>query len=200
MNISNDIEFNVLRKEILSCQLCKEHLPAGTNPVIQIDPRAKILVAGQAPGRKVHETGIPFNDASGNRLRDWMGIDKDVFYDAKQIAILPMGFCFPGSGKSGDLPPRKECAKKLRRSVLDQLPNIQLTLLIGQYAIKWHLAKKMQKTLTATVRNWKSYPDDILPLPHPSPRNYGWLKKNPWFEDQVLPVLQNRVKQLLSEK
>ena len=169
----------------------------GPNPVVQIDPRAKILIAGQAPGRVVHETGIPFNDASGNRLRQWMGIDKSVFYNAKQIAILPMGFCFPGTGKSGDLPPRKECAEKWRQSVLSHLPNIQLTLVIGQYAMKWHLGKEMEKTLTATVRNWQSYSDNIFPLPHPSPRNYGWLKKNPWFENEILPELANRIAKLM---
>lgn len=193
MNNSSNIEFNALKSEILNCQLCKEHLPMGPNPVVQIDPRARILIAGQAPGRIVHETGIPFNDASGNRLREWMGIDKSAFYDAKQIAIVPMGFCFPGTGKSGDLPPRKECADKWRQSVLSHLSDIQLTLVIGQYAMKWHLGKEMEKTLTATVRNWQSYSDSIFPLPHPSPRNYGWLKKNPWFEKDILPSLKNKV-------
>lgn len=198
MNDSSKIQFSALNNDILNCQICKEFLPLGPNPVVQIDPRAKILIAGQAPGRIVHQTGIPFNDQSGNRLRDWMGIDKEVFYDANQIAILPMGFCFPGTGKSGDLPPRKECADKWRVPVLQQLTNIRLTLLIGQYAIKWHLGKEMKKNLTDTVKNWKSYPSELIPLPHPSPRNYGWIKKNPWFEEEVLPNLKNKIKLILN--
>lgn len=193
---SSNIDFDTLKTGIQKCQLCKEHLPMGPRPVIQIDPQARILIAGQAPGRKVHETGIPFNDQSGNRLRDWMGIDKNIFYDKKRVAILPMGFCFPGTGKSGDLPPRKECADKWRKSVLQQLSNIQLTLLIGQYAMQWHLGKQMHKNLTDTVRNWSNYPSNVFPLPHPSPRNYGWLKKNPWFEAEVLPKLKVRIEQL----
>jgi len=185
--------FKSLQQDILNCKICAADLPVEPNPILQINPRAKILIAGQAPGRVVHETGIPFNDASGDRLRRWMDIDKTIFYDPNRIAILPMGFCFPGTGTFGDLPPRKECANKWRNEVLSQLPNIKLTLLIGQYAIKWHLGKKMEKTLTATVKNWKSYPDNQIPLPHPSPRNYGWFKKNSWFEETVISDLKKRV-------
>lgn len=185
--------FGQLQKKIVSCKLCEKELPVKPNPIVQINPNARILVAGQAPGRIVHETSIPFNDVSGNRLRDWMGINKSTFYDANLIAIVPMGFCYPGTGKSGDLPPRKECAVKWRNKVLNSLPNIQLTLLIGQYAMKWHLGKKMQATLTETVKNGDSYPKNLFPLPHPSPRNYGWMKKNPWFETRVLPNLRKRI-------
>jgi len=190
---SSKIDFVELQSNIASCRICESFLAHGVNPVVQIDPSAKILIAGQAPGRVVHETGIPFNDASGNRLRDWMGIDKSIFYDPTKIAILPMGFCFPGTGKSGDLPPRKECAEKWRETVLQHLTNIKLTLLIGQYAMKWHLGKRMRPTLTETVRNWQDYPNSIIPLPHPSPRNYGWFKKNPWFEQEVLPMLKTNI-------
>ena len=192
--------FNVLKNEIKSCTICEAYLPHGVNPVLQINPKAKILIAGQAPGRKVHESNIPFNDASGSRLRDWMGVDKEVFYDPEMIAIVPMGFCFPGTGKSGDLPPRVECAKKWRARLLEQLPNIELTILIGMYAMKWHLKKEMAATLTETVRNWKQYTNDIFPLPHPSPRNFGWFKKNPWFEEEILPNFRDKISDILQLK
>lgn len=192
-------EFNLIKKQILSCTICESHLPHGVNPVLQINPKAKILIAGQAPGRKVHESNIPFNDASGKRLRDWMGVSDELFYDPEVVAIVPMGFCFPGTGKSGDLPPRPECAKKWRSPLLEQLPNIELTILIGLYAMKWHLKKEMASTLTETVKNWKNYPDNIFPIPHPSPRNFGWLRKNPWFEDDVLPHLKQRISKMLAE-
>lgn len=191
-------DFKNLVDEVKGCTLCTPYLPLGPRPVFQLDPRAKILVVGQAPGRRVHETGVPFNDPSGDRLRDWMGITREVFYNPEQIAILPMGFCFPGTGKSGDLPPRPECAEKWRKRMLDQLPNLQLTLVIGQYALKWHLAEKQKRTLTQTVQAWQEYwPDRNLPLPHPSPRNNIWLKKNPWFEVEILPVLKKAVAQAL---
>ena len=159
---------------------------------------ARILVVGQAPGRRVHETGIPFNDPSGERLRSWMGIDRSVFYDAARIALLPMGFCYPGPGKSGDLPPRPECAEKWRRQLLALLPDIQLTLVIGQYAQAWHLGERQKDSLTETVKNWKEYWPRVLALPHPSPRNNIWLRRNPWLAEEVLPVLKDRVSQLLA--
>ncbi|MFT7686626.1 MAG: uracil-DNA glycosylase [Candidatus Azotimanducaceae bacterium] len=187
------ISFTQLHDEILACKICEPHLEAGVNPVVQINPNAKILIAGQAPGRRVHETNIPFNDPSGDRLRDWMGMDKTDFYNSESVAILPMGFCFPGSSKSGDLPPRKECAAQWRQTVLDQLPNIRLTILIGNYAMKWHLGGAMGKNLTETVQNWRRYPEGVFPLPHPSPRNFGWFKKNPWFDEEVLPELRDRI-------
>lgn len=186
----------ILIQEVRRCKLCVPNLPLGPRPVLQIHPAAKILIAGQAPGCKVHETGTPFDDPSGDRLRDWMGIDKDTFYNPKQIAILPMGFCYPGTGKSGDLPPRPECADKWRNQLLALMPKIQLTLIIGQYAQDWHLGTRQKATLTETVKNWKEYRPELLPLPHPSPRNNIWLKKNPWFEEEILPYLRNRIRQL----
>ncbi len=190
-----------LLDEIKDCRLCEEHLPLGPRPVVQADSKAKILIVGQAPGRRVHETGIPFNDPSGDRLRDWMGIDKDVFYDEAQIALLPMGFCYPGTGKSGDLPPRPECAEAWREKLLQGLPKIQLTLVIGQYAHRYHLADRQSKTLTETVKAWREFaPEGLLPLPHPSPRNNIWLKKNEWFEKDVLPALRNQVKKLIKRR
>jgi uracil-DNA glycosylase len=186
-----------LVKEIEACTLCAESLPLGPRPIIQVSHLAKVLIVGQAPGSRVHETGIPFNDPSGDRLRDWMGITKEVFYDPKQIALIPMGFCFPGTGKSGDLPPRPECAPKWRKQLLSQLPNITLTLIVGQYAQEWHLGKAKKGTLTQTVEAWQEYWPEVLPLPHPSPRNNIWMKKNPWFEGEVLTALKSGVRQAL---
>ena len=187
-----------LIEQVKSCTLCTAHLPLGPKPILQVDPKARILIAGQAPGRKVHETGIAFNDPSGKRLREWLGIDREIFYDPEICAILPMGFCYPGTGKSGDLPPRPECAETWRNLLLAQLPDIQLTLLIGQYAQKWHLGDRKKSNLTATVNAWKDYWPDVLPLPHPSPRNNIWLRKNPWFEEEIVPVLQFRVTEILN--
>ena len=177
--------------EVKACRICAEYLDP--RPIFQMHPRAKILIAGQAPGKKVHETGIPFNDPSGDRLRAWMGVTRETFYDAKKIAILPMGFCYPGTGKSGDLPPRPECAAHWRKKLLAQLPNIELTLVIGQYAQDWHLSDTQKPTLTETVRAWKDYWPKMLALPHPSPRNNIWLKKNQWFEKEVIPKLQKNI-------
>ncbi|HLV48833.1 MAG TPA: uracil-DNA glycosylase family protein [Aliidiomarina sp.] len=187
-----------LAKEVRQCTICKEHLPLGPRPIIQLHEQSRILIAGQAPGRKVHETGVPFDDPSGDRLREWMGISKEVFYDEKQVAILPMGFCYPGKGKSGDLPPRPECAPKWRKPLLSGLENIQLTLVIGQYAMAYHLPSEGKK-VTEIVANWQAHWPNIIPLPHPSPRNNIWLKRNPWFADEVLPKLRERVAQLLSK-
>ncbi len=186
-----------LVNEIRSCTLCAEHLPLGPRPIVQVNGSAKILIVGQAPGSRVHESGIPFNDPSGDRLRDWMGIDKEVFYDEKKIALVPMGFCFPGTGKSGDLPPRPECADTWRAKLLEQLPNIKLTIVIGQYAQAWHMDKGIKRNLTEVVMAWKEYWPKSIPLPHPSPRNNIWLKKNPWFEEEVLPSIKRKVKSVL---
>lgn len=187
--------------EIRNCTLCEDHLRLGARPVVRADSKARILVVGQAPGRKVHETGIPFNDPSGERLRDWMGIDSDLFYNESKIAILPMGFCFPGTGKSGDLPPRPECAEAWREKLLSNLPKIELTLVIGKYAQDYHLGALQKKNLTETVSSWKEYRrKKLLPLPHPSPRNNIWLKKNPWFEKEVLPALKSKVRKILKNK
>jgi uracil-DNA glycosylase len=197
MKPGGDPSFQNLAAEIRSCTICRAHLPLGPRPVFQIHPAAKILVVGQAPGRRVHETGIPFNDPSGVRLRQWMGIDENVFYSPEHIALLPMGFCYPGTGKSGDLPPRPECAEKWRARILKSLVNIKLTLVIGQYAHAWHLQDRQKDTLTETVRNWKDYGPDLVPLPHPSPRNNIWLKKNSWFETDLVPKLRQRVSHAL---
>lgn len=186
-----------LTQTVKDCTICAEHLPLGPRPVIQFHPKANILIAGQAPGMRVHETGIPFQDPSGDRLRIWMGITREIFYDAEKIAILPMGFCYPGTGKSGDLPPRPECAEQWRKKLLAQLPNIQLTLVIGQYAQDWHLGKRQKENLTETVRAWKEYWPTMLVLPHPSPRNNIWLKRNPWFEQDVVPKLAAQIAKLL---
>ena len=186
-----------LLTEVRQCTLCEPELPMGARPVVQLHPKAKILVAGQAPGRRVHASGKPFDDPSGDRLRQWMGIDKATFYDAEKLAIIPMGLCYPGTGKSGDLPPRPECAPAWRHKLLEQLPNLELTLAIGQYAQSWHIDEPKQ-TLTERVKNWEHYWPDVLPLPHPSPRNNLWLKRNPWFEDAVIPTLQKRIAELLS--
>ena len=167
--------------------------------MLQVDAKARILVAGQAPGRKVHASGVPFDDASGERLRAWMGVRRDVFYDARQVAILPMGFCYPGTGKSGDLPPRKECAPQWRAPLIARMPRIELILVIGQYAIDWHLPQCAGKSLTDTVRAWRNHWPRVLPLPHPSPRNNIWLKANPWFVDEVVPVLQARMAEILAQ-
>jgi uracil-DNA glycosylase len=185
-----------LLKEVRACTICAPHLEHGVRPVVQIDSKAKILIAGQAPGRKVHESGVPFDDASGDRLRNWMGISKETFYNAEEIAILPMGFCYPGTGKTGDLAPRSECAIAWRAKLLEQLPKLDLTLVIGQYAQGYHLIKS-NLSLTETVKLWQDYWPSVLPLPHPSPRNNRWLKRNPWFEEEVLPSLRRRVLELL---
>ena len=182
--------------EVSRCQLCAENLPLGPNPVLQCSASAKILIAGQAPGKKVHSTGVPFDDPSGNRLRDWLGISREVFYDASAIAILPMGFCYPGTGASGDLPPRPECAARWRELLLAQMPHIQLTLVLGQYAQRYHFDAK-SSSLTELVQGWKDYWPDKVPLPHPSPRNNRWLKQNPWFQIELLPELKTRINQIL---
>jgi len=186
-----------LLKEIKTCTLCKEHLDLGPNPVVVASPTSKILIIGQAPGTRVHRSGIPWDDPSGVQLRKWLGIDSEVFYDKSLVAIVPMGFCYPGKGKTGDLPPRPECAPLWHEALLDKMPEIQLTLLIGQYAQKYYLGKNKKKNLTETVRNFKAYLPTQLPLPHPSPRNRFWLSKNPWFESLVVPKLQEEVKLLL---
>lgn len=188
--------FSSLLAEVRACTLCADHLPLGPRPVLQVHPDARILIAGQAPGRKVHESGVPFEDASGDRLREWMGVDRQTFYDPAQVAILPMGFCYPGRGKSGDLPPRPECAPAWRERLLASLPNILLTLVIGRYAQEYHLGKS-KDSLTSIVRRWEEHWPTVVPMPHPSPRNNIWLRKNPWFEEELLPALRRRVREVL---
>ena len=183
--------------KVRACTLCSSHLPLPAKPIVQLHSNAQILIAGQAPGIKAHNSGIPFDDASGKRLREWMGIDEKTFYNSEKIAILPMGFCYPGSGKSGDLAPRPECALHWRIRLLEQLSNIQLTLLIGQYAHRWHLANNRKENLTETVKAWQEYWPNTLPLPHPSPRNNRWIKNNPWFAKDVLPVLKLEINRII---
>jgi uracil-DNA glycosylase len=185
-----------LLKDVRACTICEESLADGVRPVLQVHAATRILIVGQAPGRRVHESGIPFDDPSGERLRDWMGVSREEFYDARRIGILPMGFCYPGTGKSGDLPPRPECAPAWREPLLARLPAVRLTLVIGKYALDWHLPEH-EGSLTETVRAWRTYRPRCIPLPHPSPRNNLWLKKNPWFADEVLPYLRARVRKLL---
>ena len=183
--------------KVRACTLCSSHLPLPAKPIVQLHSNAQILIAGQAPGIKAHNSGIPFDDASGKRLREWMGIDEKTFYNSEKIAILPMGFCYPGSGKSGDLAPRPECALHWRICLLEQLSNIQLTLLVGQYAHRWHLAINGKENLTETVKAWQEYWPNILPLPHPSPRNNRWIKNNPWFAKDVLPILKLEINRII---
>ena len=184
-------------EQIKACELCGYYLPLGPRPVVHVHEKAKILISGQAPGIKVHRSGVPFDDASGERLRLWMGIDRTTFYDPFQIAIVPMGFCYPGKGISGDLPPQKRCAGTWRQQLLDHLTEVKLTLVIGAYAQQWHL-RQQDLNLTETVKQWRKFGDNMMPLPHPSPRNNIWLKKNAWFETEVVPALQTRVQDTLA--
>lgn len=187
--------------EIRSCTHCREHLPRGPRPVLQASPGARLVVAAQAPGLKVHKTGLPFNDPSGDRLRDWMGIDRETFYDARRVNIIPMGFCYPGRNpRGGDNPPRPECARLWHARVFAALPQQALILVIGQYAQAWHLGTRRRRTLTETVRHWRDYLPSYLPLPHPSPRNTYWLQRRPWFEAEVIPELRRRVAASLEER
>ena len=186
-----------LHTEFARCTVCAKDLPLGPRPVFRGAPTARILVIGQAPGRLVHASGVPWDDPSGKRLRQWMQLEDGVFYDSVQVGIMPMGFCYPGTGKSGDLPPRPECAPLWHEVLLAKMPAIELTLLIGQYAQNYYLQDRCKKTLTETVQTWREYAPTHLPLPHPSPRNNLWLKRNPWFEREVVPHLQDRIHSIL---
>lgn len=182
-----------LLKEISQCTICK-NLALGPRPVLSASPKSKVMIVGQAPGTKVHKSGIPWDDASGKLLRQWLNVSNEQFYNPNNFAIVPMGFCYPGKGKSGDLPPSKECAPQWHQLLLDKMPDLQLTILIGQYAQAYYLGDKKQKNLTETVKNFHEYLPAYLPLPHPSPRNRYWFLKNPWFNSLVLPELRERVK------
>ena len=194
------VESNIiseLKKNIKACTLCEADLPYAPKPIFSFSEKSKILIVGQAPGTKVHESGIPWDDASGVRLREWMQVSKEQFYNTKYFSIAPMGLCYPGKGKSGDLPPRRECAEKWMQPILKKIPQIKLTLLIGQYSQQWFLNDTKKNTLTKTVKSWKEYQPKYFVLPHPSPRNNIWLKKNPWFEKQLVPRLKKKVKELI---
>lgn len=192
-------DLRVLLQRVRECTLC-QNLPLGPNPILQAGQSATILVVGQAPGRVTHAKGRPFDDVSGERLRSWLGVDSDTFYDPDLFAMLPMGFCFPGTGSGGDLPPRPECAAAWRKPLLERLPEIQLTLVIGQYAQNWHLGDARGRTLSETVQRWREFWPETLPMPHPSPRNNRWLRLNPFFEEEVLPELKLRVQSLIGDK
>lgn len=183
---------------VRDCRKCEAHLPLGPRPVLRAAETARILVVGQAPGVRVHMTGIPWDDPSGERLRGWMGVSKDDFYDESRIAIIPMGYCYPGRGKGGDMPPRRECAQLWLDRLLSKLPRIDLTLLIGQHAQRHYLGGRRKSSLTETTKAWQDYAPRYIPLPHPSPRNTPWFQRNPWFEQQLLPEVRVRIGALVA--
>ena len=183
---------------VRNCRACEAHLPLGPRPVLRAGETARILIVGQAPGLRVHTTGLAWDDPSGERLRAWMGVDKAVFYDEPRIAIIPMGYCYPGRGNGGDLPPRRECAELWLDQLLAKLPRIELTLLIGQHAQRHFLGSRRKSSLAETTKAWREYSPHYMPLPHPSPRNQPWFKRHAWFEEQLIPVLHSRIKTLLT--
>jgi uracil-DNA glycosylase len=191
------VELEHLLREIRACRLCEAQLPLGPNPVLRASAGARLLIVGQAPGTRVHASGIPWDDASGRRLREWLHLDAVTFYDEQRVAIVPMGFCYPGKAGSGDAPPRPECRATWHPRLMPLMPKVGLTLLIGQYAQAYFLGARRKPSLGETVRAWRDYLPAHLPLPHPSPRNVAWFKANPWFEAEVLPVLRERVHGLL---
>lgn len=182
-----------LLKELSDCTICEEQLPCGARPIVQFSPSSKIVIVGQAPGKRVHETGIPWNDASGRKLREWLGVADHDFYNPDLFSIIPMGFCYPGKGKSGDLPPMPQCAKLWHSRLFNEFEATPLVLLVGQYAQRYYLKKTYKGNLTDTVRSYGEYLPGFFPLPHPSPRNQNWLKVNPWFSEEVLPDLKETV-------
>jgi len=179
--------------EARACRLCEAHLPLGPKPVFVARSAARLLIVGQAPGRRVHQTGIPWNDPSGDNLRAWLRMGRTEFYGDRRIAIIPTGLCYPGTGSGGDLPPRPECAPAWHPRFRAEMPHLVLTLLIGQYAQAHYLGDRRKRSLAETVCAWRDYAPDFFPLPHPSPRNRLWLKRNPWFEREVIPALRRRV-------
>ena len=186
-----------LRAEVAACAVCAPHLPLGPRPVLQVGAGARLLIAGQAPGRVVHRRGVPFDDRTGDALRAWLGIDRATFYDPERVAILPLGFCYPGRGRGGDRPPRPECAPLWQARLLARMPAIRLTLLLGRHAQRHHLGARCEPSLTRTVLAFRDYLPSHFPLPHPSPRNRPWLHRHPWFEDDVLPALRTEVQRAL---
>lgn len=188
---------DALVKDIRACTLCAAHLPLGPRPVIRVDARLGVLLTGQAPGTRVHASGIPWDDPSGERLRQWMALDREAFYDQGRFGVMAMGFCYPGRGKGGDLPPRPECAPRWHAQVRPLLPRLKLTLLIGRYA-QLHYLGTRRETLEDTVRNWREHlPRGYFPLPHPSPRNTLWLKRRPWFDEEIVPALRGAIRDAL---
>jgi uracil-DNA glycosylase len=198
MSAMKQSPLNALLRDIRACTVCAPCLPHAPRPVLAASENSRILIIGQAPGARVHASGIPWSDASGARLRTWLGVDDAAFYDDANFALVPMGFCFPGRGASGDLPPRPECAARWHNDLLAQMRSVRLTLLIGQYAQRFKLGNRFSPTLTETLLRWRDFGPQVIPLPHPSPRNVAWFKRNPWFEADVLPTLRKRVALALS--
>ncbi|MFP3566974.1 uracil-DNA glycosylase family protein [Paraburkholderia sp. SIMBA_030] len=198
MNARKSASLNTLLREIRACTICAPMLPHAPRPVVVASADARILIIGQAPGARVHASGIPWSDASGARLRNWLDVEDETFYDKSKFAIVPMGFCYPGKGTSGDLPPRPECAAHWHETLLAQLRDVRLTLLIGQYAQRFGLGDGFGPTLTDTLLRWREYGPNVMPLPHPSPRNIAWFKRNSWFEAEMLRTLRERVRAALN--
>lgn len=190
-------DLEALLAQARACRLCEAHLPLGPRPVLRASTSARLLIVGQAPGTRVHATGLPFDDPSGDKLREWLDVDRDTFYDESRIAIMPSGFCYPGKGRHGDLPPRPECAPLWHPRLRALMPEIELTVLVGAYAQAYYLEDRRKGTLAETVRAWRAYLPFFLPTPHPSPRNKLWLKRNPWFEAEVVPELRERARRLI---
>lgn len=186
---------DVLLNNISQCSICKAHLPLGPRPVVTADPKSKIVIIGQAPGTKVHQSGIPWDDQSGKKLREWLNVTDEQFYNTENFAIVPMGFCYPGKGKTGDLPPRPECAPQWHHALLEKMPNVEMVILIGAYAQNYYLKDK--KTLTERVGDFKTYLPKYFPIPHPSPTNRFWRAKNPWFEELVVPELRDSISKIV---
>jgi uracil-DNA glycosylase len=190
---------DALLSDIADCRACAGELPHAPRPVVRVFSQTRLLICGQAPGRRVHESGLPFNDRSGDRLRDWLGVDREAFYGDPRIGVAAMAFCFPGTNpKGGDYPPPPRCAALWRPRLLDALPQVELTLLVGGYAQRWKLPEANGRSMTETVARWRDYAPAYIPLPHPSWRNTAWLKRNPWFEDEVVPYLRLRVAAMLA--
>jgi uracil-DNA glycosylase len=198
MTADVDRRLRRLLGDIRACRLCEAHLPLGPNPVLRASAAARLLIVGQAPGTKVHATGVPFNDPSGDRLRSWLGIDRPTFYDERRIAIVPCGFCYPGRGRGGDLPPRPECAPTWHPKLAPLMPGIRLTLLVGAYAQTYYLGDRRKPTLAETAKTYGEYLPAFWPIPHPSPRNLRWLTRHPWFEAEVVPALRRTVASIVA--
>ena len=192
------MSLEALLEEIAGCRACAGELPHEPRPVVRVSPETRLLICGQAPGRRVHESGLPFDDPSGERLRGWLGVDRRTFYGEARIGVAAMAFCFPGTDpKGGDYPPPRRCAELWRGRLLDRLPKVELTLLVGSHAIDWALGRSARRSMTQAVADWRAYLPAAIPLPHPSWRNTGWLKRNPWFDEEVVPYLRGRVAEIL---